>query len=290
MNRRRFLAISAAFAALPAGARAETWRGYALGAEASVTLHGPRAQVARAFDAIPARLQQIERLFSLYDPQSALTRLNAEGQLMQPDALFLELLSHCEQIHTLTDGTFDPTVQVLWQALASDLPMGQAREHIGWSRVQHHTAGVTLAPGQSLTFNGIAQGFATDLITADLKGLGFTANTLVHIGEFSALGGPFRIGIEDPDAGLVGYRTLKNRALATSSPNATRLGHASHLMDPQGRAPLWSTVTVEADSATLADGLSTAAVFLPPDHLAWFSRQTNYRITAIDPQGDVVTL
>lgn len=44
------------------------------------------------------------------------------------------------------------------------------------------------APSQALTFNGIAQGFATDLVADVLRDHCLT-NTLVNIGEYRAMGG-----------------------------------------------------------------------------------------------------
>ena len=75
-------------------------------------------------------------------------------------------------MHRATGGAFDPSVQPLWQALARGGDVEAARALTGWERV---TIGqdITLAPGQALTFNGIAQGFATDVVTDLLASRGF---------------------------------------------------------------------------------------------------------------------
>ncbi|MGC1488935.1 MAG: FAD:protein FMN transferase, partial [Albidovulum sp.] len=71
MPRRRFLAMTATFAALPTLARATPpvaeWRGPALGAGASLQLVGLTRKEARdTFAAVEAELMRLESIFSLY--------------------------------------------------------------------------------------------------------------------------------------------------------------------------------------------------------------------------------
>lgn len=257
LTRRRFLTISAAALAAPAGAAPLRWQGYAMGAEVSVTLDAPKAQAKPALEQLKHLLVRLESLFSLYDPNSTLSRLNRHGRLVKPDPEFVEILDLAGQVHTATDGVFDPTVQPLWQAVARGKDPTVARALIGWSRVRISPDQITLAPGQALTLNGIAQGFATDRARRILRQSGLT-RTLINIGEFAALGGPFRLGVEDPKFGLVATRKLSNRAIATSSPAAMQLApDQSHILHPRA-APRWSTVSVEAESAAIADAASTA--------------------------------
>jgi thiamine biosynthesis lipoprotein len=266
MRRRRFIQIVAAAACLPASARAETLRHrrLALGAEAEIVLTGPPAVTGPALAAAAAEIERAEALFSLHRADSLLSRLNAVGRVDAPPPDFLELLRLCGRLHRATDGRFDPTVQPLWRALAEGRDPAPARATLGWSRVTLAGGSVRLGPGQALTLNGIAQGWATDRVTEALARHGLT-RALVNIGEHRALGGPFRLGIEDPAAGLLGHLTLKDRAVATSSPGALVLADGSaHILDPLGGGPpVWSTVCVTAPSATLADGLSTALCLTP---------------------------
>ena len=148
-----------------------------------------------------------------------------------------------------------------------------------------------LGAGQALTLNGVAQGFAADLVRADLAAAGF-GHALVNLGEFAALGGPWRLGIVDPTWGEMATRSLTGTAIATSSPGATLVGGHSHILDPRGQAPRWSTVSVEADSAALADGLSTALCLADEAGVrAIRARLTGVgAITLIAANGDLTTL
>lgn len=292
LSRRRFLTITAAAAGFGAAARPAPparWQGIALGAHASLTLHGPPERTGPALRDARAALRRAEALFSLYDPGSALCRLNRDGMLSTPPAEFAALMTLCESVHSLTGGRFDPTVQPVWQALARGAP--PPWHLVGWRRVQHTAGTIRLAPGQALTLNGIAQGAATDAARAALAGHGLT-RALVNIGEFAALGGPFRIGIADPVHGLTATRSLNGRAIATSAPLATTLAGQPHILAPAGHMPAWSSLSVEAATAALADGLSTGLSLANASQIAALrpALPADIRITATGTDGQTLTL
>jgi FAD:protein FMN transferase len=153
-------------------------------------------------------------------------------------------------------------VQPLWLATATGVDTAKARSLIGWDRVRLSTQEVRLDPGQALTLNGIAQGWAADRIADLLRAAGFT-DALVDMGEIAALGpGPeagWPVQIASPEGRTIGKTRLDNRALATSSPLGTLIGDGRpHILGPQGQSPTWQTVSVSAPSAAVADALSTA--------------------------------
>ncbi|WP_299392844.1 FAD:protein FMN transferase [Pelagibius sp.] len=304
LSRRRFLAIAASCAvAGPARAKTTTrWRGIALGAEAEITLHGPEEAAGPALQAARTELRRIERLFSLYDPASDLARLNRDGRLDDPAPDFHALLDLCSRVHAATGGLFDPSVQPLWRAMANHRGapprdvLEEAQVRVGWDGVVYGRTAVRLTrPGMALTFNGIAQGFATDRVAGALARFGFE-ETLVNIGEFRAGAGSWRIGIADPDQGLVTTRSLERGAMATSSPAALVFGGGGlgHILDPGFplREASWSTVSVEAESAALADAFSTALCLLdaPAVQTVLAANAALKRIVLVDRDGDVATL
>lgn len=280
-TRRRFLMIAAA--ALGSGgvaaARADSgyvWQGSALGARATLRLTHPDAErIARA---VAVEIDRLETIFSLYRPQSALSRLNAAARLEAPPFELLECLTLCGAVHAATDGRFDPTVQRLWQAhaeaAAAHRPLSEgermaALRLTGWSGVSLTAAEVRLRPGMALTLNGIAQGYIADRIAALLTDQGLT-DILIDTGEMRALGqhpegGPWPVTLSPSDQRL----GLAARALATSAPMGTVLdatGQVGHILDPATGRPapaLWQAVSVSSPSAALADGLSTAACLMP---------------------------
>lgn len=277
LSRRRFLTMSAACAALPsiAGAAPSAhWRGVALGAPASLRLEGlTNTQAAPIIAAVEAELERLENIFSLYRPQSQLSRLNREGVLSAPAPELLETMSLCSTLYAASYGAFDPTVQPVWQALASRADpslVTAAQNTVGWHRVYFDADNVRLPiPGTSaLTLNGIAQGSITDRIVAVLRAAGLT-DVLVNMGEVAALGQrqdgrEWLVGLSEPDGHVRKSIALRDRAVATSSTNGMQVSEGrGHILNPKGQAVRTKTISVSAPEAALADGLSTALCASP---------------------------
>ncbi|MEP5730520.1 MAG: FAD:protein FMN transferase [Sulfitobacter sp.] len=289
LTRRRFISIAAASAALPGSAHAHSWQGHAFGAQVSLTLRGSKEQAARALKEARGLILQMEHLFSLYDPASALVELNKTAILRKPDAHFLALMQASDLAYTQTRGLFDPTVQPLWMAHASGQDPSKGYRAVGWDRVRFAPEQITLDTDQALTFNGIAQGYATDVVTNALAARGFTG-ALVNIGELRGMGGLWTIGIKDPVHGILGTRQLNNEAIATSSPAATSIGEQGHILHPNAR-PKWSSVSVQAPSATMADSISTAMVLADRPHIEQIKMQTGIsHVILIDFDGNLSSL
>lgn len=283
LTRRRALFIGAAAAvSLAAGratkAAAAEWRGIALGADARIRLaQVDAADAAPVFAGVEAELSRLEGLFSLYRPDSVLSRLNRSGTVDAPPAEFLELLSVARAAHEATQGLFDPTVQPVFRAYAEAASAGRALDpealadalsRVGFDAVHADGDRVRfLRPGMSMTLNGVAQGYITDRVTALLRGMGFR-DMLVNMGEIAAAGRPdgqrgWRVAI----AGNGPVLTLSDRAIATSAPLGTVLDPAArvgHIFDPRRgwTKPVQRQVSVVASSAALADALSTAGALM----------------------------
>lgn len=274
MNRRRFIAISAAavgISALPAyGQSIVNWQGIALGASASISLAHPDADaiIARAV----AEISRLESVFSLYREDSALAQLNAAGHLTAPPFELLECLALCARVHEATGGMFDPTVQPLWALYAESFAKGDAPDAsaiaatlplVRWEQVHYDSAAIQMPTGMQLTLNGIAQGYIADRVADLLHAEGLT-DVLINTGELRALGGsPLGGGwpVQIEGAGKI---TLQNGALASSAPLGTVFdleGRVGHILNPRTGTPTtsrWRLISIAAPSAALADALSTA--------------------------------
>jgi len=311
-TRRRFIGISAAasgLALLPFGtahAEAVRWRGVALGAPAEMVLHHPDRDAAHRLVARSvAELARLERIFSLYRADSALSRLNAQGFLADPPPELVALLEASRHVHALSGGLFDPTVQPLWQLLARHFaapgadPSGPSRDDraaalalVGLDRVVFNRDRIVFRqPGMALTLNGIAQGFITDRIVTLLR-VGGVMSTLADLGEIRALGArpdgtPWRVGL----AGEAGALPLINRAVATSSAEGFRFAgpHSpGHILDPRtgASAARHASVSVIAPEAATADALSTAFSLMPSDQIAqMLARLPDTEVRLVAPDG-----
>lgn len=275
LSRRRFLTVSAA-AAICAGASPTAisrWSGQAMGAPATLELTGVSETEARAvFRAVLHEIARLERIFSLHDPASQLSRLNRTGVLRAPAGDLVAVLDICDRLHAISDGAFDPSVQPLWRALAEGRDVERARALTGWRHLRRGARELRFdGQGRGLTLNGVAQGHVTDRVAALMRERGLS-NVMIDMGEIAVLGPQRRMaGIADTEGVLVARVALSDRALATSAPFGTMIGpREGHILDPRapGRPPPHRLVSVSASSAVMADGLSTLACLLPADRIA----------------------
>lgn len=301
ISRRRFVSISAAAAGLallpsgrPARARATmvTWRGTMLGAVATMEIHHEdRSEAERLISVACAEARRLERLFSLYLPDSALVELNRTGILVDPAAEMVDLLSISQRYAELTGGLFDPTVQPLWDLYASHFsqdhpdPAGPpsttikaALARVGCSRLSVDRDRIVMPRGMAVTLNGIAQGYVTDKMVDLLRSHG-VSHSLVDMGETRAIGSrpdgrPWEVGVTDPD--IVGCTEtilpVIDRAVATSGAYGFQFdpqGRFNHLFDPRtgGCANRYRSVTTVSRSATIADALTKPFSLMPEDQI-----------------------
>ncbi len=274
-------------ALLPDGRRLV--RGAALAFGTSVSIAAVHDDAAAAREAISGALREIRRvdaLMTVFRPGSEVSRLNAEGTLARPDPHLVRVLEFSRKLSELSLGTFDVTVQPLWllfQACAREqrLPardeIARARSLVGWEALDVSPRRIALRrPGMSITLNGIAQGYATDLAVRALHEHGIH-DALVDAGEHGAEGArqpghPWTVGIQhprDPDA-VLGAVAMDGRFLATSgdyelSFSADRRYH--HIFDPRTGVspPELSSAAVAARTGLEADALTKPMMVLPRD-------------------------
>jgi FAD:protein FMN transferase len=191
LTRRRSLTILAAAigAVVPSNLRSnkETyrWSGTALGADAKIILAGlPRSTAERAVALARQEVERLEACFSLYRPDSELSRLNREGFLDRPSQDFRILLARALEAWEATEGAFNPTIQPLWHFLARHFSLGapgaepdsadlqRVLASCNPARITIKAARIEMEPGMALTFNGIAQGYITDAAAGLLEAQG----------------------------------------------------------------------------------------------------------------------
>jgi len=272
LTRRRTITLMASFGGLVAASRAAatemfTWRGTALGADATLMLAGADpASAEGATRACLAEVERLEQVFSLHRDDSEISRLNRDGRLANASLDLRIVLDISDWLHRRTEGLFDPTVQTLWQHYAgrgrddgAEVPLSPLLARVGFHRVHSGAEGVIMEEGTAITLNGIAQGYITDRVADLLQRRGWSS-VLIDMGEVRALDGR-SFTVEVRESGLA--IPLVSSALATSSSNATLIGAGTgvgHVLEPATGRPAyrWTAVTVRHPSAAIADGLSTA--------------------------------
>jgi thiamine biosynthesis lipoprotein len=271
-------------AAAASGNEIRRWRGTAMGARAEIVVALDDSKAAgRLVAKARQEIDRLEAVFSLHRPNSALSRLNREGHIAPAPFELLDVLAVAWELHEVTEGRFDPTIQPLWRVYADSYAEGHApepaavrhaRSLTGLERVAFGAKDIRFGKdGMALTLNGIAQGYITDRVAEMFRSAGLSC--VVSLGEQRALGrrpdsDPWRAAVTAPDGRMLESVALSDRALATSAPSALRLSTMEgrgHILDPAtGETPFpGRIVSVLAKQATIADGLSTAFALMNTD-------------------------
>ncbi len=172
-------------------------------------------------------IRQVEQRMSLFDENSALSQLNRQGFLRNPDPDLLKILTLSQTIAQKSGGAFDVTMQPIWLAwtawlngqgievfdqkwdqkphqktapssphsrpFSSSLPkdlrarLAAACQKVGWQGLSIAPDLIRLRAGMAVSLNGIAQGFASDAAKAALQRRGIQ-QALLDVGETTLLG------------------------------------------------------------------------------------------------------
>jgi thiamine biosynthesis lipoprotein len=298
VTRRRAIRILAAAAGLPlmiAAVRATAppaqmfrWQGRVLDDLAELTLwHADAALCRRTILKIRAEIARYERIFSLYDPESEISRLNGAGELRKPAPELRSLIEESQRFGVLSGGAFDISVQPLWQLyeahfwsqthVVPDILLRAqevARALVDFRRIETGASRIAFArEGMGITLNSVAQGFITDAITDMLRNEGFET-AVVDLGEFRTLGAhpdghPWRIGVRNAPlaSGAERVMELAGTALAVAGGYGTIFepsGRFHHIFEPQSGASAnrLADAAVTAPRATTATALAVAICVL----------------------------
>ena len=227
------------------------------------------AQANAAIDAGYLEIRAIHKAASLFDPDSETSRLNRTSLLLGPSSHLESLVKLTNDLHALTGGAFDPTVQPLWSAWANSGGMPdqhtqmESLRRVGWHNLHQSPRQLSLRNGAAVTFNGLAQGYAADKVMAAVKTHG-AVHAAIDTGEQGRFAADGRMAIRHPrrDEAL-GWLTVQDGYVAVSGDYASSFTsdyRHHHIFDPElGHSPqeLASCIVV-ASSGALADGLATA--------------------------------
>ena len=207
MNRRRSLSLLAATGVpslLGSGCQRREvesvtrWRGVLFNSDVDMALHDLPASAAEALIRdCELEMQRLEKLFSLYLPDSPLSRLNRTGRLDNPPPELVDLVRKALLVAERSGGAFDPTIQPYWTWLRETVettgaidPEAQAQflEKVDFRQVRCGEEELSFGrEGMALTLNGLSQGWITDRATKILRD-GGAQHCLVNLGEFYGLG------------------------------------------------------------------------------------------------------
>jgi FAD:protein FMN transferase len=212
----------------------------------------------RALDQAFAEITRVHRCMSLFEPQSELSRLNAQAfaQDFALSPLLSAVLDLALQVAHASDGAFDPTAQ---QKASGDFCYVQKSGHL-----------VRFARPLRVDLNGIAKGYAVDLAVAALQQSGVSQAVVNAGGDLRVLGPqPVCVQLRDPSSGALreAHVSIANQALASSGGKLHWRSLAGRrrptIVSARGRFHGKTGVTVIAPNAALADALTKVALLKP---------------------------
>jgi len=235
-----------------------------------------------AIDAAFAEIERIDRLMSTYDPESELSALNRDGSI-EAGADLLEVVRRALEVHRLSGGAFDPTVEPLLELYGSSFQdrggppspaeIRAALALVDAGRISIEGRQISLPAGGRITLDGIAKGYAIDRAIDALWKRGVRGALVNAGGDVRALGRkggvPWSVALENPRDPREFLTTipLEELAVATSGDyrrffDPERKVH--HILDPRSgeSASGVISVTVTAPTAMTADALATAVFVL----------------------------
>jgi len=255
----------------------------------TVTVYSADEKTAEeAIRAAFVRMEQIERIASIFDEQSEASQLNRDGHLEAPSDDLLKLITMSADYSRITDGYFDITVQPLLDLWAGGLwqeseevqqnRIDETMELIGWDKISIEDNGVYFeSEGMKITLGGIAKGYAVDEALDILKDMGIKHALVNAGGDMATLGSkpegePWLISLVNPDDTSQSLATFSfsDKAITTSG-NYERYfdpeKKAHHIIDPKTgySAQECISVTIIAENATQADALATGVFVMGPE-------------------------
>ncbi len=246
-----------------------------------------------AFNDVFDEFARLEQLMSTWLPGSDVSRINRDAGVRPVPAgpEVREVLTTARQISEWTGGKFDVTFGALAGLWKFDhdkdnlIPdMGEVRRRlplIDYRAVQIDEAAGTVflrRKGMSVHLGGIGKGYAVDRAAEILRLRGLRAFVVqsggdIYVGGLKD-GKPWRLGVQDPRGPAnrsFAELDLSDGTFSTSGDYERSFikdgKRYHHILDPATGEPARGarSVTIVANRAVLADGLSTGVFILGPD-------------------------
>lgn len=277
----------------------------------TLTAYGPNGQ--EAVEEAARELWRLDALWSVGNPNSEISRLNAQGQGGASEDT-LALLERAQALSRETNGLFDPTVYPLVELwgfptdhphvpgpadIANLLPLVDSQQ------MTLTGEGVVLGPGQKLDLGGIAKGFASARVMDIFRTCGVTSGMVYLGGNVQTLGSrpdgsAWRVALRDPEGdarSYLGVLSVSDKAVITSGgyerffeENGQRY---IHILDPRTGYPAQSdlqSATVISADGVLADALSTALYIMGSQEAAdfWGQRADQFDMVLLTQSGELL--
>ncbi len=271
---------------------------------------------------IDSLLNSFNNIFSTYDPESEISRINSDtSQKVFPVSLqFYNLVLKSKLLFEDTDGAFDITINplmALWnfntnfspENIPAETDIRETLSIIGMNHISLSNQTIYKEfPQLQFDTNAIAKGRGVDVVANFLSSLGFQ-HFMVEIGGEVFVSGvnknqkTWKIGIKHPEQfspEITAVASLRNAGMATSGTYQKYFTfngkNYAHILDPETGWPIEHDIvsaTVIAETCARADAIATALMVLGFENaLQWVEKRDGvecYLIRRDKDTGDYIT-
>jgi FAD:protein FMN transferase len=260
-----------------------TYAWEALGTKFTLTIWDQRSpdELTTLTAALVSRTHAFDAHYSRFKADSLVSALASHVGLVTVPAELTAMLRLYAELYAATDGKINPAIGFAladtgYDAAYSLTPKDTVR------RVPAFTEALTIVDDTHLELHepvlldlgALGKGFLIDQLYAALMAEGvqrFLVDGSGDIRYYSTTNEPIACGLEHPvnPSLVIGTLILKGGSLCASAINRRQWRDRNHYLDPHTTASPHATLAtwVYADSAALADGLSSALFFVAPEAL-----------------------
>jgi FAD:protein FMN transferase len=229
-----------------------------------------------ALEEVQQEALRLEEKFSRFRTGNLVHQLN-QGEKIQLDTEFKQLLTYAENCYHISNGLFDITagpLKKIWSfhegfQFPDDQTIQAALPFIGFNKIRWHESTLQLPKSMELDFGGLVKEYAVDRCALILSKKLPTFDFLIHFGGDLFVKGNHTIGIENPQQlnHAIASVQLSNKGIATSGTSRQYIEkdgvRYSHILNPRTGYPIENaplSVTVVAPTCIEAGFLATLAI------------------------------
>ncbi|HNS31676.1 MAG TPA: FAD:protein FMN transferase [bacterium] len=225
-------------------------------------------------------IRKLEKLFSSFDEESEISRLNRQKKTALSQETLL-LLKKSFFISGISEGAFDITCKPITELYRTaekrnrpptEKEIEDVLIHVGWEKVKIKGNTAEIPEKSMIDLGGIAKGYIVDMAITRLKDRGVKNGMVNAGGDIYAFGKnpggkDWQIGIRNPfrKNGIIRKISVRDFAVATSgdyeryfSIKNKKYGHIVNPATGRSVQDFPVSVTVTAPDCAIADGLATA--------------------------------
>ncbi len=246
------------------------------------------------------KIDVLDKTWSRFRDDSLVAKMSKKAGKYDIEPSDMQMMRLYEKLYSLTDGLVTPLIgQTLVDAgYDKDYSLQQKRivsKPLSWDKVielsDNH---ITIKQPGLLDVGAVGKGYVIDQVASIIQ----SDDYIVDAGGDIRVGAQMkRIGLENPSDSnqLIGYADIQNKSICGSSQMRRKWSNWSHIVNPASLKPVDEIIAVWAiaDSAMVADGLSTALFFVAPyklRSLTEFEYCIIYKDGRLESYGDSFTI